>query len=583
MAGLLSAVVGVCIVVVPWLSGIEQATLAARFSVRGPQHPRGISIVAVDGRSFGMLRHRWPFPRSWEGRVLEQLHRAGARQVFFDIQFTEPTTPQQDGALFAALGRSGGATLATTETDAHGHSNVLGGDANLRSVHSQAASSNLPVGAGGVMLRVPYALGHLDSPAITIARRLGLRVPARDAFSDGGAYVDYQGGPGTFPMLSFSDVLRGHFPASLVRGRIIVIGATSPTLQDLHATPVSGNQLMSGAEIQANAIWTVLQQVPLRPAPPWLSIILVLLLAIPAPVTRLRRSAGAVAIVTVASAAVDLLLAQGAFDTGMILPVIGPLVTLVLAMIATLVFGHLLVTRELRATQLEIVHRLGRAAEARDGETGRHLERMAFLCERLALAAGVRRAEAQLLRRASALHDIGKIAVPDRVLLKAGAFDEHDRDVMATHAGIGASMLRGSSTSLIQVAEVIALTHHEHWDGSGYPRGLQGEAIPLVGRICAICDVFDALICRRRYKDSWTLQKALDEIADGAGTHFDPELTKLFLSIAPRLFQQLVESVDRDIGRAEPPTDRVPPPPADDAPASEDDPVQSELLVPAGA
>jgi putative two-component system response regulator len=231
---------------------------------------------------------------------------------------------------------------------------------------------------------------------------------------------------------------------------------------------------------------------------------------------------------------------------------VGPLAALVLSAAATLVASHLLVTCELHATQFEIVQRLGRAAEARDGATGRHLERMTLLCGQLAKAAGLRRRQARLLRQASALHDVGKIAIPDAILLHPGIFEPHEREIMTTHATLGAQMLAGSATSLIQMAEILALTHHERWDGTGYPARLAGEDIPLEGRICAICDVFDALISRRRYKPGWTLEAALAEIERGSGSQFDPRLTKLFLHIAPRLYRELATQVDSDIATPRP-------------------------------
>ncbi|MGH6654848.1 MAG: CHASE2 domain-containing protein [Actinocrinis sp.] len=546
-AAVLGTGVGLAIAFVPWLGGIEQQTLSARFSLRGAHHPRDVTIVAIDDRSFGLLHQRWPFPRSWHGQVLERLHRAGARAVFYDVQFTEPTTPAQDGALFDALGRTGGAVLATTETDGHGHSNVLGGDANLAMVHSRAAASDFPVGVGGTIDRLPFELGGLDTPAIAMAARLGRRLPPRSLFGHGGAYIDFQGPPGSFPTLSFADVLRGRFPASAVRGRVVVVGATSPTLQDVHATPASGSELMSGPELQANSIWTVLHGLPLRDAPPVAVVLAVALLALLAPLAKLR-SARALAVAAPLAAAAYLAAVQVAFDAGTVMPVVGPLVALALSAVVTLVVSHLLMNRELRVTQLEIVHRLGRAAEARDGDSGRHLERIAFLCQRLARAAGLRRADARLISRASALHDVGKIGVPDEVLLKTGTFDAADRAVMQCHAADGARMLAGSSTSLVQIAEVMALTHHERWDGTGYPAGLAGEQIPLVGRICAICDVFDALVSRRRYKESWTLEQALAELRRGSGTHFDPRLVSVFLGIAPRLFGELQRRIDPALG-----------------------------------
>jgi CHASE2 domain-containing sensor protein len=540
------------IVRAPLLGGIEQSTLAARFALRSDAAPAGVAVVAIDDRSFAELRHPWPFPRSWDARVLEQLHRAGARAVFFDVQFTEPTTPAEDGALFNALGQTGGATLATTETDGHGHSSVLGGDANLAVAHSQAAASVFPVDQGGVIDRVPYELDRLPTAAVVVAKRLQGHIPSRSLFGGGGAYIDYQGPPGTFPTLSFADIMRGHFAAGAVRGKVIVIGATSPTLQDLHATPVANDELMSGSEIQANAIWTVLHGIPLRSPSDVVVIMLVILASVMAPLVRFRRSVAAVAVATPLAALAYLAGAQLAFNAGVVVPVVGPLAALALSAAATVVASYLLVACELHATQFEIVQRLGRAAEARDGATGRHLERMTLLCGQLAKAAGLRRRQARLLRRASALHDVGKIAIPDAVLLHPGIFEPHERAIMTTHATLGAEMLGGSSTGLIQMAEILALTHHERWDGTGYPAGLAGDEIPVEGRICAICDVFDALISRRRYKPGWTLEAALAEIERGSGSQFDPRLTKLFLQIAPRLYRELAAQVDPGIATPEP-------------------------------
>jgi putative two-component system response regulator len=192
-------------------------------------------------------------------------------------------------------------------------------------------------------------------------------------------------------------------------------------------------------------------------------------------------------------------------------------------------------TAELEDTQLEVVRRLARAAEWRDEETGEHVERIGILCERLALAAGWSAADAETLRHASVLHDVGKIGVPDRVLLKPGPLDSEEWAIMKTHAEIGASMLSGSTSPLVQLGEQIARTHHERWDGSGYPNGLRGEEIPIAGRIVAICDVFDALRSRRPYKPAWSLEDAITEISMQRGRHFDPELVDRFLPLAAQL------------------------------------------------
>jgi putative two-component system response regulator len=137
------------------------------------------------------------------------------------------------------------------------------------------------------------------------------------------------------------------------------------------------------------------------------------------------------------------------------------------------------------------------------------------------------------------MHDVGKIGIPDRVLLKPGRLDHDEWEIMETHTTIGADILAGSNSPLLQMAERIALTHHEKWDGSGYPRGLAGDEIPLVGRICAICDVFDALTSKRPYKDAWPAADALDEVRSQSGRHFDPSLVELFLEFAPDLLTQV--------------------------------------------
>ena len=255
--------------------------------------------------------------------MLEQLHRAGALAVFYDVQFTEPTTPAEDGALFDALRRTGGATLATTETDGHGHSNVLGGDANLALVHSQAAASAFRVGQGGVIDRLAYELDRLPTAAVVVAKRLRRQIPSLSLFGGGGAYIDYRGPPGTFPTLSFADILHGHFAPGAVRGKVIVVGATSPTLQDLHATPAASDELMSGPEIQANAIWTVLHGIPLRSPPDLVVIMLVILASLIAPLVRYRRSVAAVAVATPLAAVTYLASAQVAFNAGVVVPVVG--------------------------------------------------------------------------------------------------------------------------------------------------------------------------------------------------------------------------------------------------------------------
>lgn len=194
-------------------------------------------------------------------------------------------------------------------------------------------------------------------------------------------------------------------------------------------------------------------------------------------------------------------------------------------------------TKELRETQLEIIRRLGRAAEYRDNETGLHVIRMSQFCARLAKAAGLNEEECELLLYASPMHDIGKIGIPDRILLKKEALNATEWTIMRTHTTIGADLLSGHNSELMQMAAQLALCHHEKWDGSGYPRNLKGEEIPLVARIIALCDVFDALTSTRPYKFAWSVEDAVAEIEQGSGTHFDPHLVELFKSILPEILE----------------------------------------------
>lgn len=187
-------------------------------------------------------------------------------------------------------------------------------------------------------------------------------------------------------------------------------------------------------------------------------------------------------------------------------------------------------TRELYTTRLQIVRRLGRAAEFRDNETGMHIVRMSKISALLGRAMGMSEHECDLLLNAAPMHDIGKIGIPDAILLKPGKLDPEEWRIMQTHTTIGAEILSGDNSALLRMAHAIALSHHEKWDGSGYPRGLKGEAIPLPGRICALADVFDALTSERPYKRAWPVEEALAFIRDNSGRHFDPTLVEKFMA-----------------------------------------------------
>jgi putative two-component system response regulator len=188
-------------------------------------------------------------------------------------------------------------------------------------------------------------------------------------------------------------------------------------------------------------------------------------------------------------------------------------------------------TDELLESRLQIVQRLGLAAEYKDNETGLHVIRMSHFARLLGLAAGMNEAEAEDLLHAAPLHDVGKIGIPDRILQKPGTLDVEERRIMQSHVEIGARIIGEHQRGVLKLANRIALGHHEKWDGSGYPAGLAGEAIPFEARIVAIADVFDALTSERPYKKAWPVEKALDYLRDNRGRHFDPALVDLFLTL----------------------------------------------------
>lgn len=181
-----------------------------------------------------------------------------------------------------------------------------------------------------------------------------------------------------------------------------------------------------------------------------------------------------------------------------------------------------------KSHQDTIVH-LAAAAEYKDEQTGAHILRMSNYSGVIAEALGLDRDEVNLIRKSSPMHDLGKIGIPDHVLLKPGKLTPDEWEVMKTHAEIGAEILGAGASDYVNMGSIIALSHHEKWDGSGYPSGLSGEDIPLAGRICAVADVFDALTSKRPYKEAFSVEKSLEIMKQGRGTHFDPMMLDAFL------------------------------------------------------
>ncbi len=205
-------------------------------------------------------------------------------------------------------------------------------------------------------------------------------------------------------------------------------------------------------------------------------------------------------------------------------------------------------TLELERTRLDVIQRLGRASEFRDNETGQHVVRMSHCSARLGQALGMTEPEWKLTLHASPMHDVGKIGIPDHILLKPGRLNDKEWEIMKSHTAIGGQILSGGVSPLIQMAHTIAVTHHEKWDGSGYPAGLKHEDIPLIGRVVGLCDVFDALISKRPYKRAWSVKEAMSEIEDQSGVSFDPYLVKVFKKILPEIVDIVLTYSDSHSG-----------------------------------
>ncbi len=192
-------------------------------------------------------------------------------------------------------------------------------------------------------------------------------------------------------------------------------------------------------------------------------------------------------------------------------------------------------TEELNQTRLEVIHRLGRAAEYKDNETGLHVIRMSLYSKVLAKAAGFDDRMVALIHQAAPMHDIGKIGIPDEILRKPGKLDDHEWAVIRKHPAIGAKIIGEHDSELLKLSRIVALEHHEKWNGKGYPRGIASEEIHIAARIVAIADVFDALTSDRPYKKGWPVDKTVALLQEESGEHFDPKLVPYFVEALPEI------------------------------------------------
>ncbi len=329
----------------------ELQTLDARYQVRGTDRSllQRFLVVGIDNSTLGFFATsktytaNWPFPRRYDARVVDNLVRAGAAHIAIDLQFSQPTDPRDDYALAESLAYAKHVVLATTSVGPHGSTDILGGNANLRRFgDAVAAQAGVLPDATGIISTTQYSYQGLETfPAAIAARMLGRPVsPRLFGGATNRAPIDYAGPPGTAPYLSYSRVFTGRFPASMVRGKTVIIGATAPILQDRHATPLGGG-LMAGTEIVANAAATILHGIPLRDAAGWVNLLLIVALGSLVPALGLRgwalRALGAGLVVGALYAVVS----QLVFDSGRIIALVDPELALLIASFGTLAVTYL--------------------------------------------------------------------------------------------------------------------------------------------------------------------------------------------------------------------------------------------------
>lgn len=322
------------------LESLENETVDARFSVRGDrQPPTEVVLVKIDDRTFQALRMEWPFPRRVHARTIEHISGDRPRAIAYDVQFSEPSTGKDDAALLEAIGNARGrVVLATSEIDVAGRPAILGGAKLLRDVGAKAGNGLFPDDPGAAVRRVAEEVDGLKSLSLVAAET------ARDraiTWPGGGSqWIDYRGPPGTFQSVSLSEVARQKTPRGFFRDKAVVVGATAPSLQDVHPTSVSGDRLMSGAEIQANALATALADFPLRDSTP-VDVALIMGLGLLAPLASLRLRPLAMTGLVIGVGVAFVVGAQLAFNSGLIVPFVYPLIALVATSFATVPVRYL--------------------------------------------------------------------------------------------------------------------------------------------------------------------------------------------------------------------------------------------------
>ncbi len=351
--GLLMAAVALLAYAFGLLRPLELGVVDAHFSVRGTRKPPAdVVVVAVDAATFdsrtsGGLGLQWPFPRSVHAKLIDLLRRDGATSIAIDIQFTEPTVAKEDNALVDAVQRAHGRiVLATTEVDENGHTNVLGGDDVVRELGARVGDSNYETDTGGTIRRVAYSIDKLKAFPIVAAEIASGRTIKRSALGGRSTWIDFAGPPGTIRTVSYSDAVLGRVPASVFRGKAVVVGASAPSLQDVHPTSTSGNGVMAGPEIHANSIETALRGFPLSSVPRSVTGAIIVFLSLVPALAAVRLSALRAIGASLVLAALYVVVTQFAFEHGVVLSFVYPLGGLLLSSGGTLGVHYVLAAFE---------------------------------------------------------------------------------------------------------------------------------------------------------------------------------------------------------------------------------------------
>jgi len=317
----------------------ELASVDARFSIRGDEQSRDdVVLVLIDDTTSHELPVRFPFPRSLHARVIDAVNRDGARTIAYDVEFLQPTKLKEDNALINSVARAGPdkVVLADSQPDPQGRSGVFGGQKVLDDVKARAGNTQIGEDSDGVRRRVRFEVGNMETfPLVTADVASGEPITT-DQMGGPSAWIDYAGGPGTYSSIPFSRVLNGQSPAGFFKDKVVVVGASDPALKDIAETSISRSDLMSGAEINANAIATALDDFPLKSTPLGLDLFLIALMGIIAPLASYRLTPIRALALGLIAAALYLVCAQVAFNSGRIVPVLYPMIALGLSLVGSL-------------------------------------------------------------------------------------------------------------------------------------------------------------------------------------------------------------------------------------------------------